>query len=51
VHKGWFEPGASLIVLLFEAGAVELDRDLRAHTQAGIETRVRMGEAIGRSLR
>ncbi|MGE5128897.1 MAG: phosphatidylserine decarboxylase [Sphingomonadaceae bacterium] len=47
-HKGWFELGGSLVVLLFEQGAVELDEDICANTRAGIETRVRMGESIGR---
>jgi phosphatidylserine decarboxylase len=49
-HKGSFELGASLIVLLFEPGTIRLDDDLCANTRDGVETRVRMGEAIGRSL-
>jgi phosphatidylserine decarboxylase len=49
-HKGSFELGGSLVVLLFEPGTIRLDDDLCANTRDGVETRVRMGEAIGRSL-
>jgi phosphatidylserine decarboxylase len=46
-HKGRFELGGSLVVLLFEPGAIRLDDDLCANTRDGVETRVRMGERIG----
>ncbi len=49
-HKGWFELGGSLIVLLFEPCTIRLDEDLCRNTQHGFETRVRLGDAIGRSL-
>lgn len=49
-HKGWFALGGSLLVLLFEPGGVRLDRDLIEGTEAGLETYVRLGESIGRSL-
>jgi phosphatidylserine decarboxylase len=48
-HKGFFELGGSLVVLLFESGAIGLDDDLCENTRAGIETFVRLGEAIGRA--
>jgi len=48
-HKGYFELGGSTVVLLFEAGTIEFDPDLRARSAQGIETYVRMGERIGRS--
>jgi phosphatidylserine decarboxylase len=48
-HKGFFELGGSVVVMLFEPGAVRLADDLCENTRAGVETYVRMGEAIGRS--
>ena len=47
-HKGYFELGGSLIVLLFEGGTIRFDADLCRNTQAGLETFVRLGESIGR---
>lgn len=47
-EKGRFEFGGSTIILLTEPGWVEIDRDLRENSLQGYETRVRMGEAIGR---
>jgi len=46
-RKGHFELGGSTVVVVFAAGTIELDSDLCAHSMAGIETRVRMGESIG----
>lgn len=46
-HKGYFELGGSVVVLLFEPGAIVLDTDLRHNTLAGLETFVRLGERIG----
>ena len=48
-HKGYFELGGSVVVLLFEPGGVRLDDDLCENTRTGVETYVHMGEAIGRS--
>lgn len=50
VRKGRFELGASIVVLLFPPGAVVFDDDLVAHSAAGHETYVRVGESIGRAL-
>jgi phosphatidylserine decarboxylase len=46
-HKGLFELGGSVIVLLFEPGAILIDSDLCENTRARIETFVRLGERIG----
>jgi phosphatidylserine decarboxylase len=46
-EKGVFRFGGSAMVLLFEPGRVVFDADLLADSAAGVETRVRMGEAIG----
>lgn len=50
-EKGYFAFGGSTVVLLFMPGAVLTDRSLLAASARGIETRVRMGQAIGRSAR
>jgi phosphatidylserine decarboxylase len=50
-HKGVFELGASIVVLVFEPGAITLDDDLCRHTESGLETFVRVGERIGRKSR
>jgi phosphatidylserine decarboxylase len=47
-HKGFFELGGSVVTLLFESGAIELDPDLCDNTREGLETFVRLGESIGR---
>ncbi|MGI6546615.1 MAG: phosphatidylserine decarboxylase [Fastidiosipilaceae bacterium] len=45
-EKGWFEPGGSTIVLLFEPGRILVDRDILDWCQAGYEVRVLIGEGI-----
>lgn len=50
-HKGVFELGGSTVVLLFEPSAIQLHDDLCQNTWSGIETFVRLGEAIGRGRR
>jgi phosphatidylserine decarboxylase len=47
-HKGYFELGASIVVLVFEPAAIRLDDDLCENSHAGLETFVRVGERIGR---
>ena len=49
-HKGFFDLGGSIVVMLFEPGAVTIDKDLRDNTRAGLETFVFMGESIGRAI-
>jgi phosphatidylserine decarboxylase len=46
--KGFFEIGGSTVVMLFREGVIEFDRDLLEHTEAGLETRIRLGDSIGR---
>ena len=48
-EKGYFAFGGSTIVLLFMPGAVELDEPLLQASARGEETRVRMGQRIGRA--
>lgn len=46
--KGFFELGGSTLVLLFQEGTIVLDPDLLRMTAGGIETHLRLGEALGR---
>lgn len=46
-HKGWFEIGGSTVVLVFPPGAIAFDADLVSWSARGVETAVRVGEALG----
>lgn len=46
-EKGFFKFGASTVILVFQPGRVVFSPDLVAHSAAGQETLVRMGETIG----
>jgi len=46
-EKGYFEFGGSTVVLLLTASAAEVDAELIENTAKGLETAVKMGEAIG----
>jgi phosphatidylserine decarboxylase len=48
-HKGLFELGASIVILLFKKGAIQFDGDLCENTLSGVETYVRLGESVGRA--
>ena len=47
-EKGMFEYGGSTVVLMFRKDAVEFDSDIMENTALGFETKVKMGEKIGR---
>lgn len=47
-EKGLFEFGGSTIVLLFENGMIDIDRDILENSVQGIETAVKYGETIGK---
>ena len=47
MEKGYFELGGSTIIMLFQAGCIELDEDIVTICEKGIEVKVRMGEKIG----
>ena len=49
-EKGNFAFGGSTIVLITEKNAVNPDEDILKNSQAGMETRVLMGEKIGESF-
>jgi len=46
-EKGLFEFGGSTIILLFEKGRVQIDKDIIENSLKDIETKVIMGEKIG----
>lgn len=49
-EKGYFEFGGSTIILLLQAGKVEIRPELLLRTQEQCETKVRQGDALGRVL-
>ncbi|NLB22776.1 MAG: hypothetical protein GX833_05905 [Clostridium sp.] len=46
-ERGWFEPGASTILIFYQKGIAQPDMDLVRETAAGNEVRIRLGERIG----
>lgn len=49
-EKGFFKFGGSTVVLFFEKDTVKIDSDILEQTNLGYETRVSMGETIGRKV-
>ena len=47
--KGYFYFGGSTCLLIFEKGKIKIDEDILENTQNGIETKVYMGEGIGKT--
>lgn len=47
-EKGMFQFGGSTVILLTGRGAARPDPDILEHSRQGIETRVRLGEQVGR---
>lgn len=50
-EKGRFEFGGSTVILAFRKGSVKIDDDILENSKLGIETKVRLGEKIGISLK
>lgn len=50
-EKGYFKFGGSTVLLFFKEGAVKIDQDILDETLKGIESKVLMGETIGRRAR
>lgn len=48
-EKGWFEPGGSTVVLVFQKGSINIDAELLKYSNLGMETRLRCGESIGQT--
>ncbi len=51
IEKGYFEFGGSTVVLVLEAGAAEIDAQIRKNSENGAETVVRYGSRIGTAKR
>lgn len=49
-EKGYFYFGGSTCILVFEKDKVRIDKDLFENTKKGIETKVYMGEKIGKKI-
>ena len=47
-EKGYFKFGGSTVILLFKEDTVELDKDILENSLKDIETKVKLGEKIGR---
>jgi phosphatidylserine decarboxylase len=50
-EHGYFSYGGSTLVMLFESNTVQFDEDLLVNSRQPIETLIKMGEGIGRSIR
>ncbi len=49
-EKGYFEFGASTIILLLKKDQIEIDKDILFNSKDEVEVRVKYGEVIGKSL-
>ncbi len=49
-EKGYFAFGGSTVILFFKKGKIKIHQDLVENTEQGMETKVYMGEAIGKKL-
>ncbi len=49
-EKGYFEFGASTIIMLFEPNKIKIDDDILLQSANDIEVRIKYGETIGKSL-
>lgn len=47
-EKGYFKFGGSTVILFLEKDSVEIDEDILKHSKEGIETKVLMGDVIGK---
>ncbi|WP_297631727.1 phosphatidylserine decarboxylase [uncultured Clostridium sp.] len=47
-EKGFFKFGGSTVVLFFKKGSVVIDNDILEQTELGYESKVSMGESIGK---
>ncbi|MDF2548712.1 MAG: phosphatidylserine decarboxylase [Anaerosolibacter sp.] len=47
-EKGYFRFGGSTVILFLEPGKIQVDEDLLENTEGGLETKVNMGESLGR---
>lgn len=48
-EKGYFKFGGSTFLMFFKPNTITIDNDLIVNTEKGIETKIKMGEALGRT--
>ncbi|MBC8062322.1 MAG: phosphatidylserine decarboxylase [Clostridiaceae bacterium] len=48
-EKGYFKFGGSTVILFFEPNKIKIDRDIIKQSKLGIETKILMGEKIGKA--
>lgn len=48
-EKGYFKFGGSTVIMFLQKDSVKIDEDIIKNTEAGIETKVNMGEKIGKA--
>lgn len=49
-EKGYFKFGGSTVILFFENNKIQIDEDILKQSALGFETKVQMGETIGRKV-
>ena len=49
-EKGYFCFGGSTIILLLKENIIELDKDILENSLKNIETKVKLGEKVGRRM-
>ena len=49
-EKGYFYFGGSTVIMFLEKDRVEIDRDILENSINGIETKIFMGEGIGKKF-
>ena len=49
-EKGYFEPGGSTVIILVKPDVITVDSDILYHSGKGIESKVRLGERMGKKL-
>lgn len=49
-EKGYFLFGGSTIVVIFKENVVSIDEDILSNSKKGLETKVRLGEVIGKKF-
>ncbi len=50
-EKGYFKFGGSTTILFLKKNVIKMDQDLLDNTEQGYETKVKMGEALGKALK
>jgi phosphatidylserine decarboxylase len=49
-EKGYFEFGGSTVICLFKKGIVDVDEDIKKHSENNDEVKVKLGERVGKRI-